>query len=82
VILLLADLSVRRAPVLRAAVSGVACTEQLISSLSCLHLLSTGLDDEAVKCQHLVKTIALQLLLLLLMWEILCKSSALTQSNT
>lgn len=46
-------------PVLAAVASGVVCTGKLISSLSCLHLLSIGLDDEAVKCQHLVKTIAL-----------------------
>ena len=56
---LLADLSVCCVPVLAAVVSGVLCTEKPISSLSCLHLLSIGLDDEAVKCQHLVKTIAL-----------------------
>lgn len=56
---LLADLSVCCMPVLAAVVSAVVCTEKLVSSLSCLHLLSIGLDDEAVKCQHLVKTVAL-----------------------
>lgn len=54
---LLADLCC--VPVLAAVASGVLCTGKLISCLSCLHLLSIGLDDGAVKCQHLVKTIAL-----------------------
>lgn len=56
---LLADLSVCCVPVGAAVVSGVMGTEKLIRSLSCLHLPSIGLDDEAVKCQHLVETIAL-----------------------
>lgn len=76
---LLADLSVCCVSVLAVTVNGVGCSEELISSLSCLHLLWMGLDDEAVKCQHLVKTTALWLLLLMLMWGILCKSSTLTQ---
>lgn len=54
---LLADLCC--VPALAAVASGVLCTGKLISSLSCLHLLSIGLDDEAVKCQHLVTAIAL-----------------------
>lgn len=54
---LLADLCC--VPVFAAVTSGVVCTGKLISCLSCLHLISIGLDDEAVKCQHLVKTIAL-----------------------
>lgn len=42
---LLADLSVCCMPVLAAVVSAVVCTEKLVSSLSCLHLLSIGSDD-------------------------------------